>query len=359
MNDVVTNAGEKAPSSIMLPGQKFESIFSTAIRVYTSENALVANNKMKKSTADFVMHNYKLRGTKMTKNVTYDFDNRYGIDVNRVLFGAFAWSWGGSYDNPSTKATSPYYYVKGVTIRDNDIYSTGRVGIIFSGDGTKVTGNHIYVHGTHYTPMGMGLAKGSSTDESRGIDFAGANVVIDHNNIDVAHTLIPQDGTTWPGKYTSFNDGEGILEQAHVATTVAHPTITNNITTNYIGLFDMTNIHGADIENNTVTNPNSLGIFVVADTGKPYKAKDVTIKDNTTASGITFSASAGAANIHIDENKTTHSSGISFTGGPNGTNSNNEIIGNNGDGGKITISPSIADNALTMSANKGYTVAEK
>lgn len=52
--------------------------FSTAIAVYSDENALVANNLLPPATLKATM---KLSSG---ESVPYPYDNRYGIDVNKV-----------------------------------------------------------------------------------------------------------------------------------------------------------------------------------------------------------------------------------------------------------------------------------
>eukprot|EP00054_Salpingoeca_dolichothecata_P025318 m.176585 g.176585 ORF g.176585 m.176585 type:complete len:178 (+) comp25309_c0_seq25:494-1027(+) len=51
--------------------------FSTAIAVYSDNNTLLANNLIDKATAKATM-------TFQGKSVPYPYDNRYGIDVNKV-----------------------------------------------------------------------------------------------------------------------------------------------------------------------------------------------------------------------------------------------------------------------------------
>jgi hypothetical protein len=54
----------------------------------------------------------------------YSYDNRYGIDVNQILYGGVL---GKTSGGPclASPSNSPYYFAEGVSIADNYVYQVG------------------------------------------------------------------------------------------------------------------------------------------------------------------------------------------------------------------------------------------
>lgn len=189
--------------------------FSTAVAVYSDKNALVANNLLGPSTKIATMV------ASGGKQVPYPYDNRYGIDVNKVLLGgAFGKLVPGASPGKCTDAQShfPWSFRPGLVIRDNWVYGDGRVGISFSGggdgktagSGTQVFSNHVE-HRNDSTFWGFSptkLAHGSDTNENRGYDQGG----IENNvTMNTGHIHRQQVG----GSPYQTVDGEGLLVQCN------------------------------------------------------------------------------------------------------------------------------------------------
>jgi hypothetical protein len=182
--------GYPSPAQPQAGQNEFPWVFSTAIACYGSDNVLVANNLVRKSddqktpvTLNLKYHN----GTKVQINTVYPTDNRYGIDVGRILLGAVL----SASNNPGGSCPSawgsitpqcmPWLFPTGVTIRDNYVYQNGRVGVSFAsglpadksttiGAGAQVVNNHVEVaaNTTCWTVDGSYMAGGSDTNENRG-----------------------------------------------------------------------------------------------------------------------------------------------------------------------------------------------
>ena len=160
-----------------------------------------------------------LDGDKLT--VPYPVDNRYGIDVNQVLLGGVIGKYIGHQcpagQGKLAPSCFPWFFRRGLVIRDNYIYMNGRVGVNFSGggdsktvgSGTQIYNNHVEVASgtTCWTVNGVKKATGHDTNENRGYDQKGFenNVTMNTGHINrqkVADT-----------PYLTV-DGEGILMQA-------------------------------------------------------------------------------------------------------------------------------------------------
>ena len=192
--------------------------FSTAIACYSDNNTLVANNLISKSTTS-MKTTVTLDGDKVT--VPYLADNRYGIDVNQIMLGAVIGHYAG-HQCPSAPGTlipscAPWYFRKGLVIRDNYVYMNGRVGINWSGggdgktvgSGTLIYNNHVEVAAgtTCWSINGVKKMTGHDTNENQGYDQKGYenNVTMNTGHIN------RQKAADTP--YLTV-DGEGVLMQA-------------------------------------------------------------------------------------------------------------------------------------------------
>ena len=204
--------GGEAVDKVTIPSEPWPWRFGTAIASYTGKNTLIGNNLIDKATlsAKTNVAGYN--------NVPYPYDNRYGIDVNQVLYGGVL---GKTSGGPclATPSNSKYYFAQGIVIRDNYIYMNGRVGLSWSGgdglsDSSTIVGqgallynNHVEVEKgtTCYSVDGKSKAGNSATNENRGYNQAGYgnNLTLNTGNINRQET---------PGGYPTV-DGEGVLHQ--------------------------------------------------------------------------------------------------------------------------------------------------
>lgn len=192
--------------------------FGAAIACYGDSNVLVANNLISKSTTT-MKTTLTLDGKKLT--VPYLVDNRYGIDVNQILLGGVIGKYMGNQCPPQpgtlTPSCAPWYFRRGLIIRDNYVYMNGRVGISWSGggdgktvgSGTLVYNNHVEVAAgtTCWTLDGKKKMKGYDTNENRGYDQKGYE-----NNVTMNTGHINRQKAADTSYMTV--DGEGILMQA-------------------------------------------------------------------------------------------------------------------------------------------------
>jgi hypothetical protein len=192
--------------------------FSTALASYSDNNTLVANNLIAKSSTVKKV-TVELSGTKMT--VDYPVDNRYGIDVNQLLLGGVIGKYAGkqcpSQPGTLTPSCAPWYFRRGLVIRDNYVYMNGRVGVSWSGggdgktlgSGSQLFNNHVEVASgtTCWSIDGVHKASGHDTNENRGYNQAGFA-----NNLTMNTGHVNRQKASDSGYMTV--DGEGILQQA-------------------------------------------------------------------------------------------------------------------------------------------------
>ena len=195
--------------------------FGHAIAVYIEENALIGNNLLPKSSKSI-----KTNVVNFT-NVPYPYDNRYGIDVNRILYGGVLDKTSGGPCLPTPK-NSPYFFASGVVIRGNYVYQNGRVGISWSGGdgqseqdnednveqglGAQVYNNHVEIaSGTYcYSVTGTKATTGTDTNENRGYDDGGFGNNVTFNTGHINNQCVPP--VSEHCKYQTV-DGGGILHQ--------------------------------------------------------------------------------------------------------------------------------------------------
>ena len=269
------------PTSWQYPWQRYTDPFSFAIRVISTSNALVANNRLLPATDNFVENGYLIHDTKKNvvtvDGVLFDYDNRYGIIVNR--------SWAGVNGTrngfAATRDTDPILFGTGVLIADNYIRNTGRVALYAAGQGAIIRHNTALNQPDglvgRYGTDGTREANGSSTFEDRGIDFCGYDVTVDGNSYEAHQGKLLVN-------YPRVNDGEGILMQEWSGTSAINETITHNTGNSYIGLYDEGRILHCEITDNTVTE-GDIQVFSRKETG-PSEVKNNTIARNHLKGGI-------------------------------------------------------------------------
>jgi hypothetical protein len=275
--------------------QRFTQRHHAAVAVRGS-NLLVANNRLPKSGDDnFTMKDYVVRGRGKEKQVTldevvFDYDNRPGLYVNDYGIGA-----AGGNPPDGTPETHPWGFRKGIVIRDNYIYATGRCAIAFCGDGVICAHNVIRFAKDVYRPTatGQNLTTGSSTNDNRAVQMRGWRWVVEGNDYEVFRN--------WAAdrKY-HINDGEGLMHEDHVNSTVRDSKLINNKGNTYISIYKTGGIDGLRIEGNTIRD----GIMAVADRNSGrHPCKNVRIVGNTTHGGRIHIAGHPAAGNVVKDNR--------------------------------------------------------
>jgi hypothetical protein len=282
-------ADPKIPEDGQHAWQRFTQRHHAAIMVKASENILVANNRLPESGDDnFLMKGYLLKGKPF--DVLFDYDNRPGLYINDFAIG------GPGGDGPDgTPDTYPWGFRKGTVIRDNYVYCTGRCAISFTGDGTVCANNVIRFKDDVWRPTATGanITKGSSTNDNRAVQMRGWRWKVIGNDYKVYRNWCSD-------KVYKINDGEGLMHEDHVNSTVLDSVLLNNKGNTYISIFHTAGINGLLVKGNDIRTPGGIeAVYVVADRHKsPYECKNVTIEDNITAgSGIRIGGTPAENNI--------------------------------------------------------------
>jgi hypothetical protein len=282
--------------------QRFTARHHAAIAIRSASNALIANNRLPQSGgASFTMPNYVVAGRgKEAKpvvlpEVVFDYDNRPGIYVNDAGLG-------GAGGNPpdGTPQTHPFGFRRGIIIADNYIYSTGRCAISFSGDGTICRNNLIRFAKDVERPTvtGRDLSSGASTNDNRAIQMRGWRWTVEGNDYEVFRNWAA-------GRKYLINDGEGLMHEDHVNSTVKDSKLIGNKGNAYISIYKTGGIDGLLIERNDIqTGGGIAAIFVVADRNKSrHECRNVTIRDNITSGGGIDIAGHPASNNVVSKNR--------------------------------------------------------
>ena len=162
--------------------QRFTSRHHAAIDVKGAQNILVANNRLPESGDDnFTMKGFLLkpsRGSADRFDVVFDYDNRPGLYVSHYCVGG-----AGGSGKDGTPQTHPWGFRKGIVIRDNYVFNSGRMGIGFGGDGTICANNITRIRKDVWRPTvtGESASHGSSTNDNRAIEMRGWRWTVDGN----------------------------------------------------------------------------------------------------------------------------------------------------------------------------------
>lgn len=272
--------------------QRFTQRHHAAIAVKASQNILVANNRLPESGRNnFVMKGYLIEGRPF--DVTFDYDNRPGLYINSYGLGGT----GGKGPN-GTPQTHPWGFRKGIVIRDNYIFCTGRCAIAFTGDGTICSNNTIRFKDNIWRPTATGtrITKGSSTNDNRAVQMRGWRWTIEDNDYIVYRN--------WAAdrKY-KINDGEGLMHEDHVNSSVLDSSIINNKGNSYISIYKTGGINGLLVKGNAIRTAGGIAaIYVVANRNSGhYECKNVKIVGNTTrGSGIHIAGNPAQNNLIRD-----------------------------------------------------------
>ncbi len=275
--------------------QRFTARHHAAIHVKSAENVLIANNRLPQSGDDnFVQKGYILRGRKgkmvVDEGVTFDYDNRPGLYINDFGIGP-----GGGNGTAGTPKTYPWGFRKGIVIRDNYIYCSGRCAIAFTGDGTICADNVVrFPKGLkRWTATGQRNCTGSSTNDNRAVQMRGYRWVVTGNDY-VVHSNIAM-----PSRYR-INDGEGLMHEAHVNSAIVDSKLINNKGNAYISLYRVHGIDGLIVKGNHIKSKGRIqAIFVLSGFFKrKFPCKNVTIEDNVTEnSGILIEGNPASNNV--------------------------------------------------------------
>jgi hypothetical protein len=274
IQNVTLNIPRPADGSGWCNGNEWPWRFSTAIACYTDGNCLVANNDLPQTNDSknvSVTFDVNTGCDAWSGTAPYPFDNRYGIDVNRVLLGGVIGSYAGAGLIPSTfggltPSNFPWHFRQGITIRDNWVFQEGRVGIIWGGggdgstrgSGAEIRNNHVEVASgsTLYSVDGCKCAGGQSTNENRGFDQGGYGSYIVNNT----GTINRQ--TAYNTGYLS-TDGEGVLHQEANNSQGRRDIWDNNDlrggNSGYMAYYKLNSVYDSTITNNTVNSGEMIG----------------------------------------------------------------------------------------------------
>lgn len=274
--------------------QRFTHRHHAAVAVKSSENVLIANNRLPKSGQDnFTMAGYLLNDKPF--DVVFDYDNRPGLYINDFGLGGA----GGSGPD-GTPQTHPWGFRKGTVIRDNYIYCTGRCAISFSGDGAICADNVIRFEDNVWRPTvtGTNVTTGSATNDNRAVQMRGWRWTVRGNDYLVYRNWAAD-------RRYRINDGEGLMHEDHVNSTVRDSTLIANKGNTYISIYKTAGIDGLLVRDNDIrTSGGIAAIYVVANRNSgAYECHNATIEGNTTAGSGIHIAGRPAENNAIRNNR--------------------------------------------------------
>jgi hypothetical protein len=136
------------------------------------------------------------------------------------------------------------------------------------------------------TATGQQLTFGSSTNDNRAVEMRGWRWVVDGNDYEVHRNW------AFDRKY-KINDGEGLMHEDHVNSTILDSVLTNNRGNTYLSLYKTAGIEGLIVEGNDIrlgdgkqTIASGAAIYVNADRNKGrFPVKRVRIIKNTLSGG--------------------------------------------------------------------------
>ncbi len=277
------------------PWQRWTARHRAAIHIEAEENILVANNRIPESGDDnflmkpFVVHRPLDGDTKpfipgnrpsekvvIEEGVEFDFDNRPGIYVNE--YGDI-----GPHGDDVPNATPdkyPWAFRKGIVVRDNYIYATGRTCISFTGDGTICADNVMRMPRGLWRPTckGFETSNASSTNDNRAIRARGYRWTISGNDYEVYSNI------TYCRQH-EIGDGEGIMHENHTNAIVRDSRIIDNVGNQYICIWRV-EVDGLLIARNEIHNVTGggRGIWVLGvkrHIDDPCPVSNCRIIDNT------------------------------------------------------------------------------
>jgi hypothetical protein len=155
------------------------------------------------------------------------------------------------------------------------------MAIGFCGDGVECRNNVIRFADDVWRPTttGQAITTGSATNDNRAIEMRGWRWIVDGNDY-IVHRNLAADR-----KY-KINDGEGLMHEDHVNSTILDSVLTNNRGNAYLSLYKTGGIDGLLVEGNQITVSQGAAIYVNADRNSGrHPLRRVRIVNNTVAGG--------------------------------------------------------------------------
>lgn len=280
------------------PWQRYTATWDrAAIQVFTGQNALIANNRLPASgEANFTMNGYLMldRNKRLiaVDGVVFDYDNRAGIYLNHYAIGG-----PGGQGPDGTPETHPWGFRHGLVICDNYVFNTGRCAIGFCGDGVLCARNVIRFARNVWRPTvtGRHVSHGASTNDNRAVEMRGWRWVVEDNDYEV-HRNIAFD------RLYPINDGEGLMHEDHVNSTVRDSVLRRNRGNAYLSIYHTAGIDGLLVEANEILlDPGASkepAIHVTAcRLNEPFPCRNVRILNNRVNGGILLSGVPGQNNL--------------------------------------------------------------
>ncbi|MBN1442622.1 MAG: hypothetical protein JXA90_07935 [Planctomycetes bacterium] len=292
-------ADERVPDGTIgqKPWQRFTKWHHPAVSVVAHENVLLANNRFVPSDDSFLMKGYAMKARRIAGrtspvieyDVLFDYDFRPGLASGGYCIGA-----PGGEEPSGTPETHPWGFRRGIVIRDNYVYSTGRNAILFAGDGVLCANNVIRIQKDVWRPTHTGRdeSSGSSTTDTRAVQMRGWRWRVEGNDYEVWRNWCSDH------KY-HINDGEGLMHENHCNSHIVDSYLIGNRGNAYLSLYKTGGIDGLVVEDNDIRVDRGLAIFVEADHDKQRRGhcRNVTIARNTTAGGILIAGEPASGNV--------------------------------------------------------------
>lgn len=310
-NAAVADPGIPDRSIGQHPWQRYTRWHYGAVEVQGAGNILIANNRLPPATDSFTMKGYVIRARRqrgrdgkatVEYDVVFDYDNRPGLCISHYCVGA-----PGGEEPSGTPDSHPWGFRKGIVIRDNYVYSTGRTAIAFSGDGTLCANNIIRFPKDVWrqTNTGRQETSGSSTNDNRAVEMRGWRWTVENNDYEVHRN--------WAADHAYYiNDGEGLMHENHCNSRILESRLVGNRGNAYLSLYKTGGIDGLLVEDNDIRVDRGLAIFVEADHDKERRGpcRNVTIQGNTTAGGGILIAGSPASKNVVRANRHTGERGV-------------------------------------------------
>lgn len=292
-----------AGNQIPMEGQHENQIWMDrelgAITVYAGKNILIANNRIPRSgDHNFLMKDFLLYPSReafhekkemISRELWFDYDHRTGIRVNfmPMLPALSIWE---RYpeilrvdEEKEIEGLTPGTLARGIVIRENYIFSTGKGGIKSTGRGTYIGYNVIRCIPELPLPSHTGHFTDAFVNDTRAIEIRGWEWTIECNDFEIYSNYTPEG--------VKYNDGEGIMHEAWENLDIRNSVIRNNTGNQYL-CFWRVPVNGLRIEGNRIrTKSGWHAIYVNArarftgDSLVNLPANQIYIRDNITEGG--------------------------------------------------------------------------
>ncbi|WP_083925269.1 DUF7594 domain-containing protein [Flexithrix dorotheae] len=310
------------PESFQHQWQRLPNAYAGAnISALGTKNILIANNRMNDAITDnHTFSSYIIQNANNTsqtfslenngtddRRVSFRHSDQYGIVVNRNK-GDYVWG--------ATEDTEILSFVEGVEILGNWMFKTNRVGIHAAGKGMVIKNNVINDQDNKFrfaSSNGYQSPRTDQTFENRGIDWAGHNVTIEGNQIEVYNDYFEN---VFTGQEQHSVDGEGILlQECCGGTTVDGAIIRNNVLSGQdpmIGIWKAGDIRNVEISGNDLGGVGIITVMSNKSTDNSFWGVfDLNISNNININtgggspmtrGLKVIASKGGSNVVVQNN---------------------------------------------------------